>query len=629
MSLYKLFRGAAFSHTLGLVLSLASMSAYALCPDGSTYDSALSACVTSTDAFGPFTNQMVTNCQNAGAGASCTATYPYLVKGHTVNVPRWSRTFTANLRGTASCPVGSIRSATYGGYCYEQNTTGSNNVYGNFSADEVAKCESINGGSACYTNRWSSDFYLRVVAAPVPPNTTITNKYGAWLFYADGLGKTHTQIADQLKAQGVKRIYIKIADGTSACSLFPDACLKSTTDIYRSRGIEPWAWAYNRPGNNVAQADALFQAAKYGYVGFVTDIEIEFDGQTTALDSLFQAFQTARANAKTSGYIAGAASSFPIGATSWGNPKDHGMRVDIMDKYVDFHMPQTYIEVWGSTYMADPKKWVEATNCEYRSMGANKPIWNIVSSETGAITGAQLDTFMTAAGPNTSIWRIPGGGTPTTIWNQWAQVNWNRSTFSEAQCGTGNNLLTNYLPATGTPVPTKTVPYWSQLSNAVDPYGTCSDTSMAMITDYFGLTNPAALPGGYTRTPDYLINRFGKRQTVASLADIFNTLAVEKGSALRDKGTTIGTFAQLRERASQGKPTIIHGWFTSAGHIMVVTGYDGVNYTVNDPYGKWLLVSGSYDTSISGKGQKYPKAAFENIINDNGMGNDLWLHMFE
>ena len=625
MSLNKLLRGAAF----GLTLGLASMSAYALCPDGSSFDSTLSTCVTSTDAFGPFTNTMVTNCQNAGAGASCTATFSYLVNGHTVNVPRWSKTFTANLRGTASCPVGSVRSATYGNNCYEQNTSGTNNVYGNFSSDEVAKCESLNGGSACYTNRWSADFYLRVASTVVPPNTTITNKYGAWLFYADGLGLTHTQIADKLKAQGVKRIYIKIADGSSACSLFPDACLKSTTDIYRSRGIEPWAWAYNRPDNYIAQADALYQAAKFGYVGFVTDIEIEFDGQTSALDSMFQAFQTARAQAKNAGYIAGATSSFPIGATSWGNPQYHGMRVDIMDKYVDFHMPQTYVEVWGSSYMADPKKWIETTNCEYRSMGANKPIWNIVSSETGAITGAQLDAFMTAAGPNASIWRIPGGGTPTSIWNQWAQVNWNRATFTEAQCGTGNNLLTNYLTPVATPVPSPTVPYWSQLSNAVDPYGTCSDTAMAMITDFFGITNPASLPGGYTRTPDYLINRFGKRQTVPTLADIFNTMAIEKGSAWRDNGTTAGTLTTLRARASQGKPSIVHGWFTNSGHIMVVTGYDGSYYTVNDPYGKWLLVQGSYDNSISGKGQKYPKAAFEKAINDNGLGNDLWLHIFE
>ena len=611
--------------SVGVALLLGASSAQALCPDGAAFDATASTCVTSTYAFGPFTNQMVSACQNAGGAASCTATYSYLVNGHAASMPRWTRAMAANTRGTGSCPAGSVRSPTYGGNCFEANSGTPNNVYGNFTAEEVSTCVSLNGGNACYLNRWSSDFYLRVKGTATPPAGAV-NKYGAWLYYADGLGMTHTQIADKLKAQGVKRIYIKIADGASACSLFPDACLKSTTDIYRARGIEPWAWAYNRPNNTAAQADALFQAAKFGYVGFVSDVEVEFDGQTSTLEAMFQALQAARERAKTAGYIAGASSRFPIGATSWGNPQYHGMRVDLIDKYVDFHMPQTYLEVWGPTYMADPKRWVETTNCEYRNMGAVKPIWNIVSTEKGEITGAQLQTFMAAAGPNASIWRIPGGGTPTSIWDQWAGIDWNRNTFTESACGAGNNIVTNYLGATGTPDPTPVVPYWSQLSNAVDPYGTCSDTAMAMVTDFYALTNAATLG---MRTPDYLYNRFGKRQTVATLAEIFNTLAAEKGSVLRDAGTTTGTFDQLRQRASQGKPTIVHGWFTNSGHIMVVTGYDGVDYTVNDPYGKWLLTTGSYDTTVSGKGQKYPKAAFERVINDNGMGNDLWLHIFQ
>jgi hypothetical protein len=613
------------SISVAAALMLGMSSAHALCPDGAVFDAEATACVTSTNNFGPFTTSMVDACRNAGAGASCTATYPYLVNGKTVNLPRWSRSFAQSLRGTGSCPVGSVRSATYGGHCFEQGTNVPNSVLGNFTAEEVSICESLSGGAACYLNRWDAAFYLRVkgTAAPQP---AAGNKYGAWLFYADQLGKTHTQIADQLKAQGVKRIFIKIADGASACSLFPDACMKSTTDIYRARGIEPWAWAYNRPNDNAAQADALYQAAKYGYVGFVSDVETEFNNQTTAIDALFQAFQAARDRAKAAGFIAGTAASFPIGATSWGNPQSQGMRVDLIDKYVDFHMPQVYLEVWGSSYMAEPKKWIEATNCEYRNMGAAKPIWNIVSTEYDTITGPQLEAFMTAAGPNASIWRIPGGGTPTSIWSDWAQIDWSRNSFTESNCGAGNNKVTNYLSSPSVPVPTPVVPYWSQLANASNPGGTCSVTSMAMITDFFGLTSAASLG---QRTPDYLNNRFGVRQTVPTLADIFNTLAAEKGSALRDRGTVSGTFDQLRQRASQGKPTIVHGWFTNPGHIMVVIGYDGVNYTVHDPYGKWLLTTGAYDTSVSGKNQKYPKAAFERVINDNGMGNDLWLHIFE
>ncbi|MDN3920319.1 C39 family peptidase [Roseateles violae] len=612
------------------LLWLTSLSAHALCPDGAIYDAALSACVNSSDAFGPFTDKMVGKCQAAGGGQACTKLYPYLVSGHTINVLRWSKSFTASLRGTAACPDGSVFSPSYGNNCFEQRSGTTNNVFGNFSAAELSACISLSGGSSCYTNRWEAGFYNSVqsrLAASPPSGGTFNNKYGAWLWYADGIGKTHVQIADQLKAQGVKRIFIKIADNTQACSVYTDACLKATTDTYKARGIEPWAWAYNYPNNSAAQADALYQAARFGYVGFVSDVEVEFDRKSTELSALFQAFVAARERAKTDGWIAGAATSFPLGATTWGNPADHGMRVDIIDQYVAFHMPQTYLEVWGPTYMADPKKWIETTNCEYRNLGANKPIWNIVSTEQDVITSAQLELFMAAAGPNASIWRIPGGGTPTSIWNDWAGINWERSSFVESACGTGNNLYADYLNQ-GSPVPPTTVPYWNQNSNAVNPSGTCSTTSVAMLTDFYGITTPSTI-GGYARTPDYLINRFGVGQTVPALAAIFNTMAAERGSAVRDSGTTTGTIEELRARASQGKPTIVHGWFTSSGHIMVVTGFDGANYIVNDPYGKWGLVTGSYDTSISGKGQKYPKADFDRVITDNGLGNDLWLHRFD
>ncbi|WP_269530785.1 C39 family peptidase [Chitinimonas sp. BJYL2] len=175
--------------------------------------------------------------------------------------------------------------------------------------------------------------------------------------------------------------------------------------------------------------------------------------------------------------------------------------------------------------------------------------------------------------------------------------------------------------------PPADVPYWSQLDNQYEPLATCSITSMAMITDFFNLTDPEQLN---RRTPDYLYERFGKRGDVASLAAVFNTIAQEKGSPLRDKGYVNGTITQLQQLAAAGKPTIIHGWFTASGHILVVTGYDGQNYTVNDPYGQWNGKKfGGYDTSVSGKGLKYSKRNFERVITDNGRGTDLWLHVFE
>ncbi|GAB2504476.1 C39 family peptidase [Microbulbifer agarilyticus] len=171
-------------------------------------------------------------------------------------------------------------------------------------------------------------------------------------------------------------------------------------------------------------------------------------------------------------------------------------------------------------------------------------------------------------------------------------------------------------------------PYWNQLDNEKEPLRTCSLTSMAMITDYFRITNPQKLG---MRTPDYLHQYFGGvLQTVPALKEGFNRLAVELGSPVRNYGRENGTIDQLRRLASQGIPTIIHGWFTPSGHIIVVTGFDGDYYTVNDPFGRWNLEKwGDYNSEVSGEGVRYPREAFEHAINDNGTGDDLWLHVFK
>ena len=169
------------------------------------------------------------------------------------------------------------------------------------------------------------------------------------------------------------------------------------------------------------------------------------------------------------------------------------------------------------------------------------------------------------------------------------------------------------------------IPYYSQLENQNKPASTCSVTSLAMVTDFFGITQPSDT----ARVPDKLYQRYGLLQDVPVLSGAFNQLALEAGSTARATGLTNGTFAQLQQHVSKGLPAIVHGWFTPPGHILVVIGYDGEYYTVHDPYGKWDLTKfGGYDTSVSGKNIRYPKAEFEHAINDNGSGDDLWLHLF-
>lgn len=247
---------------------------------------------------------------------------------------------------------------------------------------------------------------------------------GVWLWYIEGIGSTHEALAQQLADLGVCRIYIKVADGGPDCGTWPELCDDTVPATYQSYGLEAWAWSYNYPGSSSTQAEALRDAVATGYQGYVLDLESEFDGETSTLTSLLSAFKTARDSVSS-------AADFPIYVTTWGNPNDHGMRVDLMDSYVEAFMPQTYLEVWGSSYMADPEYWVEAGTCEFRSLGATKPVHHILSTEYDEISSDQLDRAILTSGPETSIWRVPGGGTPTSIWNTWEDINWSQSSFAD------------------------------------------------------------------------------------------------------------------------------------------------------------------------------------------------------
>ena len=278
--------------------------------------------------------------------------------------------------------------------------------------------------------------------------TVVQNKYGAWLWYADQLGKTHTQIADDMASIGVKRIIIKIGDGRRNCDRYTDVCNSAVPAIYKSRGIEPFTFSYNYTNDastgvndaqyHALQAVALTQSIQYGYMGHIIDIETEFDGVSGQLEDMLKAFRGAYTTAQTPG---GLTESFAIGATTWGNPKDHSMRVDLIDKYVDFHMPQTYVEQWASNTrlgycFSDTRLCIDAVNKEYRSLGVTKPIWHILAIEKNTISPTQLAAFFEASGPNTSIWRIPDGGAngvPLSALDKWRTLDWTRLSFIPTQ----------------------------------------------------------------------------------------------------------------------------------------------------------------------------------------------------
>lgn len=250
-----------------------------------------------------------------------------------------------------------------------------------------------------------------------------TNQLGAWIWYVELTGmETHDAVADSLSSVGIKRVYTKVADGSVDSIWWTELVDRDLIQSYHDRDMEIWAWSYNYPENDESQAEALYLAAKTGYDGYVIDVESQFDGKAEPLSSLFVAFRNARHRAITDGYIT---EDFKIYCTTWGNPADHNFRIDLIDPWVDGYMPQTYVEIWSNGSLIDELEyWIEVGTQEYIDLGATKPIHHMTATENNILTGDELNRFMKAAGPEFSIWRVPGGGTPDEIWEDWNEIEW-------------------------------------------------------------------------------------------------------------------------------------------------------------------------------------------------------------
>jgi hypothetical protein len=253
---------------------------------------------------------------------------------------------------------------------------------------------------------------------------TALNNFGVWLWYLHHTNyKTHEELSFALANIGVKRIFIKVADGRDLIR-WPELRKKSVPIAYAKNKIEAWAWSYNYPGNEALQAEALYYAAKYGYKSYIIDLEIEFDHRPEAAEALFKAFYSVKKRLKASGVID---STFKIYCTTWGNPRDHGTPISTIDKYVDGFMPQTYVEVWGQNHLDNIPYWIAAGTNEYRELGCTKDICHVASTEYDKISVQELNQFLLHAGENASVWRIPGGAVPKAVWKDWEQLHWDQS----------------------------------------------------------------------------------------------------------------------------------------------------------------------------------------------------------
>jgi len=161
------------------------------------------------------------------------------------------------------------------------------------------------------------------------------------------------------------------------------------------------------------------------------------------------------------------------------------------------------------------------------------------------------------------------------------------------------------------------VPYLSQLNNQRNPYGSCNVTCVAMCLAYFG--HPAIDPITDQQLEDELyraclyngLDRHSPTD-LAKLIDIYG---------YHDKFQPDAKWGDVKAWLKSGKPCIVHGWFTRAGHTVVIRGYDDRGWIVNDPYGEWWRTG--YDTNASGAGLTYSYEMMHQVCGNDG---DLWIH---
>ena len=152
----------------------------------------------------------------------------------------------------------------------------------------------------------------------------------------------------------------------------------------------------------------------------------------------------------------------------------------------------------------------------------------------------------------------------------------------------------------------RSVPYFNQTRNQIEPSGSCQNSIAAMLLKYYGA---AAI------TPDAISQRWGtsKAQTVKGWELVFNTEAAERGLAFRDTGIDNGRLSAVHRILDQGRPVGVHGGFTDSGHLIVLLGYDDEYYYVHDPNGDWSKNYSGNDLE-AGRHARYPRPEVERAI---------------
>jgi GH24 family phage-related lysozyme (muramidase)/uncharacterized protein YvpB len=131
------------------------------------------------------------------------------------------------------------------------------------------------------------------------------------------------------------------------------------------------------------------------------------------------------------------------------------------------------------------------------------------------------------------------------------------------------------------------VPHLSQRDNLENPDGACNVTSFAMVFGYFGVTKRTNAAQFEDELYRYMENNGLSRHSPIDLRNMARAYGLDV------RFDSKATIEQVKRHLSSGRPVVVHGYFTSFGHIIVIIGYDEKGFIVHDPYGEWT--SSGYD----------------------------------
>ena len=161
------------------------------------------------------------------------------------------------------------------------------------------------------------------------------------------------------------------------------------------------------------------------------------------------------------------------------------------------------------------------------------------------------------------------------------------------------------------------IPHKSQLDNYLNPRGACNVTSYAMIMAYLQIKVKTAFGQIEDELYDYMQDRGLSRW------DPFDLAQMGRAYGLRVDFTMRARLFDVRKAIAEGYGCIIHGYFTSFGHILVVRGYDQSGFYVNDPFGEWF--ASGYRNDRSGENLHYSNQLIKAKCSPEGE-NFVWLH---